>query len=393
MKSELTIVKMALFGTLGLGLLSVWGCNHNSQAAGPPAMPAPVVTVARATKQDVPVYLNEIGRSVAFESVTVTPQVPGRIMERNFQDGADLKKGEQLFKIDPRPYQAQLDAAMAQLAQAKAALDLANTQLKMYASIANTRAVSQLDYETRKNTVEVDETQVQAAEAAVENAKLNLDYCTIDSPIDGRAGERLVDVGNVVQANTTGLLLIQHLDPIYADFTITERDLPAVQEVMARGFLKALVRVPSDPVEKARSGNVTFVDNNVQNATGTVTLRATIPNPDHHFWPGQFVNVTLILSTDKSAVLVPNEATQVSQQGPYVYVVKPDNTVDLRQVTVGQQQGENVVVTSGLAGGENVVVTGQLTLRPGAQVRVQPAPSGAPPSSQAGGGSNTGGGR
>jgi membrane fusion protein, multidrug efflux system len=391
MKSGFAIINVALSGTL---LLAVWGCNHNSQAAGPPTMPPPVVTVARATKQDVPVYLNEIGRSVAFESVTVTPQVPGRIMERNFQDGAELTKGQLLFKIDPRPYQAQLDAAMAQLAQAKADLDLANTQLKMYASIANTRAVSQLDYETRKNTVEVDETHVQAAEAAVENAKLNLDYCSIDSPINGRAGVRLVDVGNVVQANTTGLLLIQHLDPIYADFTITERDLPQVQQEMARGFLKTLVRVPSDPLEKARSGNVTFVDNSVQNATGTVTLRATIPNADSHFWPGQFVNVMLILSTDKAAVLVPNEATQVSQQGPYVYVVKPDNTVDLRQVTVGQQQGENVVVTSGLTGGENVVVTGQLTLRPGAQVRIQPAaPNGAPASGQATGGSGTGGGR
>jgi multidrug efflux system membrane fusion protein len=391
MKSEFAVINIALSGTL---LFAVWGCNHNSQAAGAPAMPAPVVTVARAIKQDVPVYLNEIGRSVAFESVTVTPQVPGRIMERTFADGADLKKGQVLFKIDPRPYQAQLDAAMAQLAQAKAALDLANTQLKMYASIANTRAVSQLDYETRKNTVEVDETQVQAAEAAVENAKLNLDYCTIESPIDGRAGVRLVDVGNVVQANTTGLLLIQHLDPIYADFTITERDLPEVQQEMSRGYLKTQVRVPSDPVDKARSGNVTFVDNNVQNATGTVNLRATIPNGDHHFWPGQFVNVTLILSTDKAAVLVPNEATQVSQQGPYVYVVKPDSTVDLRQVTIGQQQGENVVVTSGLAGGESVVVTGQLTLRPGAQVRIQPAtPNGVPVSSQETAGGSAGGGR
>src|SRR5207245_6625874 len=185
-------------GSKGIGaaaalvaLLAIAGCGKKStQAAGPQF--APLVTVARATSRDVPVYLEEIGRSGAFESVTVTPQISGRITERTFQDGAELKKGQLLFTIDPRPYQAQLDSAQAQAAQSKAALDLAKTQLKMYDSIANTRAVSQLDVETKKNTVAVDEAQVQANEAAVENAKLNLDYCYIHSPIDGRAGMRLV---------------------------------------------------------------------------------------------------------------------------------------------------------------------------------------------------------
>jgi multidrug efflux system membrane fusion protein len=378
MRSKLTfgITRMALAGVL---VLAIAGCEHETQAASPQEFPAPAVTVTKAIAQDVPVYLNEIGKSGAFESVTVTPQVPGRILERNFEDGSDLKKGQLLFTIDPRPYQAALDVATAQLAEAKATLDLANTQLKMYASIAGTRAVSQLDFETKKNTVAVDEAQVQAAEAAVENAKLNLDYCSIHSPIDGRAGARLVDAGNVVQANTTPMLLIQRLDPIYADFTVTERDLSQVQQELAHGSLKTMVRIPVDPPSKARAGNVTFVDNNVQNSTGTVNLRATIANHDHHFWPGQFVNVMLILSTAKSAVLIPNQATQVSQQGPFVYVVKSDSTVDLRQVTLGQRQGDNVVVTSGLTAGENIVVTGQLTLRPGAKVRVVPSgPAGAP---------------
>jgi membrane fusion protein, multidrug efflux system len=357
-------------------LLAISGCGKKStQAAGPPQF-APLVTVAQATARDVPVYLEEIGRSGAFESVTVTPQIAGRITERSFQDGAELTKGQLLFTIDPRPYQAQLDSAQAQLAQSKAALDLARTQLKMYDSIANTRAVSQLDVETKKNTVAVDEAQVQANEAAVENAKLNLEYCYIHSPIDGRAGMRLVDVGNVVQTNTTALLLIQRLDPIYADFTVTEADLPEVQRELARGTLQALVRVPSDPPNRAREGKLTFVDNTVQNATGTVNLRATIPNGDHHFWPGQFVNVTLVLATSKGAVLIPNQATQISQQGPYVYVVKPDNTAELRQVSLGQRQGDDVVVTKGVAAGERVVVTGQLTVAPGRQVRVQ---EGGPP--------------
>jgi multidrug efflux system membrane fusion protein len=222
----------------------------------------------------------------------------------------------------------------------------------------------------------VDEAQVQANEAAVEQAKLNLDYCYIHSPIDGRAGMRLVDVGNVVQTNTTGLLLIQRLDPIYADFTVTEADLPEVQRQLARGTLQALVRIPSDPPNNARDGKLTFVDNQVQNATGTVNLRATISNSDHHFWPGQFVNVTLVLATVKGAVLIPNQATQISQQGPYVYVVKPDSTAELRQVTLGQRQGDDVVVTKGVAPGEPVIVTGQLTVAPGGKVTVQ---AGAPP--------------
>ncbi|PYU32528.1 MAG: efflux RND transporter periplasmic adaptor subunit [Acidobacteria bacterium] len=363
-------------------LLATSGCAKKStQAAGPPQS-APLVTVARATAHDVPVYLDEIGRSGAFESVTVTPQISGRITERHFEDGAELEKGQLLFTIDPRPYQAQLDSAQAQLAQSKAALDLAKTQLKMYGSIANTRAVSQMDVETKKNTVAVDEAQVQAAEAAVENAKLNLEYCYIHSPIDGRAGMRLVDVGNVVQTNSTGLLLIQRLDPIYADFTITEGDLPQVQRELARGTLQALVRIPSDPPNRAREGKLTFVDNMVQNATGTVNLRATIPNRDHHFWPGQFLDVTLVLATAKGAVLIPNQATQISQQGPYVYVVKPDDTAELRLVTLGQRQGDDVVVTKGVADGERVVVTGQLTVAPGGKVRVQEAaPANAPPPS------------
>jgi multidrug efflux system membrane fusion protein len=366
-------------------LLASSGCSKKStQAAGPPQF-APLVTVARATAHDVPIYLEEIGRSGAFESVTVTPQISGRITERHFQDGAELEKGQLLFTIDPRPFQAQLDSAQAQLAQSRAALDLAKTQLKMYDSIANTRAISQLDLETKKNTVAVDEAQVQTSEAAVENAKLNLEYCYIHSPIDGRAGMRLVDVGNVVQTNTTGLLLIQRLDPIYADFTITEADLPEVQRQLARGTLQALVRIPADPPNRAREGKLTFVDNTVQNATGTVNLRATTANSDHHFWPGQFVNVTLVLSTAKAAVLIPNQATQISQQGSYVYVVKSDGTAELRPITLGQRQGDDVVVTKGVAAGEQVVVTGQLTVAPGAKVRVQEAgPANGPGGASAG---------
>ncbi len=360
-------------------LLAIAGCNKSNVRAAGSAPPAPLVTVVNATAQDVPKYLDEIGRNTAFESVTVTPQLAGRIVERHFSDGENLQKGQLLFVIDPRPYKAQLDSAQASLEQAKAALDLAKIQFARDEEIIGTRAISKQDYDTKKNTVDVDQAQVEAAQAALETAKLNLEYCYIHSPIDGRAGARLVDAGNVVQANSTALLSIQRIDPIYATFTVTESDLPEVQQRMSRGTLNASVRLPSDPENAARSGRVEFLDNAVQNGSGTVNLRATLSNSDHHFWPGQFVNVKLVLNTAKQAVLIPNEAAQISQQGPFVYVVKPDDTAELRPVKLGQRQGNDVVVTEGLAPNERVVLAGQMLVRPGAKVRVvSNAPSAAP---------------
>lgn len=350
-------------------VLAGTGCNRGEVQAAAPA-PAPLVTVVRAETRDVPAYLDEIGRTSAFESVTVSPQVGGRIVERRFQDGAELKRGQLLFVIDPRPFQAQVDSARATLAQQKAALEYAGIQFARDEEIIATKAISKQDYDTKKNAVDVGKAQVEAAQAALETAQLNLEYCYIHSPIDGRAGRRLVDVGNVVQANSTALLLIQHLDPIYADFTITERDLPQVQQDMARGQLQTLVRIPSEQADSSRAGKVTFLDNTVQNGSGTVNLRATVANRDGHFWPGQFVAVRLILGIDRRAVLIPNQAVQISQKGPYVFAVKPDGTAELRLVTLGQRQGDDVVVKQGISPGEMVVLAGQMTVVPGGKVRV-----------------------
>lgn len=371
-----------VFAGLVLLLLAANACGRSNAQAAAPAMPPPLVTVVKATAQDVPKYLDEIGRNAAFEAVTVTPQVGGRITERHFQDGENLKTGQLLFVIDPRPYKAQLDAAQATLAQAKAALDLAKIQFARDEQVIGTRAISQQDYDTKKNTVDVDQAEVESAQAALETAQLNLEYCYIHSPIDGRAGARLVDVGNVVQANSTSLLSIQRLDPIYANFTVTESDLPEVQKQMAHGGLKASVRLPSDSDATARIGRVEFLDNAVQNGSGTVNLRATLSNNDHHFWPGQFVDVKLVLTTEKAAVLIPNLAAQISQKGPFVYVVKPDDTAELRPIKLGQPQGDEVVVTSGVRADERVVVTGQMLIRPGGKVRVAPAASASDSGSQ-----------
>ena len=375
-------------GRRALGLLLVLpfvvasvSCNKsNARAEGPAGFPPPLVTVVQATAQDVPRYLDEIGRNTPFESVNVTPQVGGQVTERHFQDGENLKKGQLIFVIDPRPYKAQLDSAKANLAQAQAALELAKIQFARDQELVGTRAISKQDYDTKKSTVDVSEAQVEAAKAAIETAQINLDYCYIHSPIDGRAGARLVDVGNVVQANGASLLSIQRIDPIYATFTVTEHDLAEVQKKMSRGMLKAHVRLPGEAENAGRSGNVEFLDNAVQNATGTVNLRATIPNADRHFWPGQFVNVRLVLDMEKGTVLVPSQATQVSQKGPFVYVVKSDDTAELRPVTLGQRQGNDVVITSGLAAGERVVLAGQLLIQPGGKVHVS---TGVPPTAPA----------
>ena len=356
----------------GLLLSAAVGCRKKNVQA-PTAMPDPLVTVVKATVQDVPQYLDEIGKNAAFESVAVTPQVGGPITERHFEDGATLKRGQLLFVIDPRPYQAQVDSAQASLAQAKAALDYDRIQFARYAEVIDTRAVSKSDYDTKKNAVDVDQAKVDAAEASLTTAKLNLEYCYIRSPIDGRAGARLVDVGNVVQPNSTPLLSIQRIDPIYASFTVTESDLPQVQQGLARGTLKAEVRLPSDADDAARVGRVEFLDNSVQSGSGTVCLRATVANADHHFWPGQLVNVRLVLTTEKAAVLIPSQAAQISQQGPFVLVVKSDDTAEFRPVKLGQRQRDQVVVMAGILPNERVVLTGHMLVRPGAKVRIEGA--------------------
>ena len=354
--------------------LTVAGCDRKAPAAF--ERPPSPVTVAAATVQDVPIYLDAIGKFVAREVVSIQPQVSGRITQIHFVDGADLKAGQVLFTIDPRPYQAQVNIAEANLGQARAALELAKINFDRVASVTDQRAVSRQDYDAKKNAVEVVDAQVKQSQAALENARLNLDYCTIRSPINGRAGQRLVDLGNVVTANSGSLLVIQRLDPIYADFTITENDLTAVQRNMARGSLKVEVRLPDEP-QKPRAGQLTFLDNSVQDGTGTIRLRATISNEDRRFWPGRFANIRVILGMEQNAVLISAEAPQRSAKGLFVYVIKPDSTAELRPITMGQRQGDLVVIQKGLSAGERVVTTGQLGVTPGGKVRIaQPATDG-----------------
>ena len=347
-------------------------CKRVQGAQAAPQRPPAPVSVATALEQDVPVYLDQIGKNAAPEVVTIQAQVPGRIVKIHFNDGATIKRGDLLITIDPRPYQAQLQSAQASLGRNQAELDLARVELQRVERLIRDDAISRQEYDSRRSAVAVAEAQVRLSAAAVATAKLNLEYCFIHSPIDGRAGQRLVDLGNVVTpAAGNALVVIQRLDPMYADFTVAENDLTAVQRSVAAGKARVEVRLPDDP-DGARSGALTFLDNAVQDGTGTVKLRAAVPNADWRFWPGRFVKVRLILGTQKGAVLVPATATQTSAKGPFVYVVKDDSTAELRPITVGQRQGDLVAVAQGLKGGERVVTAGQLAVTPGGKVKSQP---------------------
>ena len=398
----------ALFLAISGLCATLLGCVNKAQPnfSRPPA---PVV-VSTAVSQDVSNYMDALGKIVARETVSIQPQVSGRIITIHFADGANVKRGQLLFTIDPRPFEANLKQAQANLAkdiaakkqtEANLAREVARenwglAQVKRYSTLVEQGVVAReqyeqirVDYDTLKANTEAARAAVRSADetikvdnAAIENTKVQLSYCYIHSPIDGRAGQRLVDIGNVVNPGGAGnsdsnskvsnnaLLVIERLDPIYADFTISQNNLSHVQDQMRAGTLLAEVRLPdstSDPI----SGRLTFVDNAVQTETGQVTLRATVPNPDHRFWPGRFVNVRLLLGTVQGAVLVPATAPQTSAAGSYVYVIKPDSTAEQRTVSLGQRQGDLIVVEKGVSAGEKVVVNGQLGVTPGGPVKIE----------------------
>lgn len=412
-------------GLAALAVMSFTGCSKNAAQQGFERPPAPV-SVSAAVAEDVPTYLDAIGKTVAREVVTIQPQVSGRITKIHFTDGENVRKGDLLFTIDTRPFEAALnqaqanvqkDAALKKQAEANLAREIAqakwgDVQVARYRTLAEQGVVAREQYEefrANQDSLNANVGSARAAvnsaaetikvdTAAVEAAKVQLSYCSIRSPIDGRAGQRLVDVGNVVNpggasGNTgasdqtsdsaKGLLVIERLDPIYADFTISQNDLASVQQQMRAGRLKTEVRLP-DSADEPVIGQLTFLNNSVADTTGTVSLRATIPNSGHLFWPGRFVNIRLVLNTIHQAVLVPASAPQMSAKGSFVYVVKPDASAEQRPVSLGQRQGDLIVVESGVAAGEQVVTAGQLGVTPGGKVHIaQPEASPA-----AGNGSN-----
>jgi multidrug efflux system membrane fusion protein len=330
------------------------------------------VTAAKARLDDVPVTIDAVGTVQALNTVTIRTQVDGRLMRLAFTEGQDVRKGDILAEIDPALYQAQYDQAVAKRAQDEANLANARVDLARYERLLVGAYASKQQHATQKASVAQLEALVRADKAAIDNAKTTLDYATIRSPIDGRAGIRLVDVGNILHASDqTGIVVITQLKPIYVVFTLPQQALPAVQKAEGKAKVSALGPDNATPIE---IGELTVIDNQIDQQTGTVRLKATFANPKLALWPGQFVNVRLMLDTMKNVLVAPSQAVQRGPSGAFVYVLGPDNIAKMRPVTTGRQDETIAVVTSGIAPGDILVTSGFSRLSDGAKVRVMSAP-------------------
>jgi len=330
-------------------------------------MTRPVET-AVAVQKDVPVSVAAFGNLTPPEDVNIKSQVSGQITEIHFTDGQDLVSGDLLFLIDPSSYKAELEKAQAQVAQDLADLNLKKSTLERNSKLVQDKLLSQQDFDKYTTDVTQAEAKIKLDTASVDMAKITLDYCYIRSPVSGRAGKRMVDAGNIIEANTGPTLVnIKTVDTMYLDFTIPETDLPLTRAAMANNTLKVEFTVQGD-AKNVYSGTLKFLDNSVDNKTGTIMLRAVVDNKERKLWPGQFANIRLILGEEKGAVIVPYDAVQIGPDGPYLYAVRPDNTAELRQVKSGSRIGSEIVIESGVKSGERVVTSGQMGICEGMPV-------------------------
>jgi multidrug efflux system membrane fusion protein len=354
-------------------LLVVTACGRGQSKGAPQAGPVPV-TVGKVIEKSMPVRVAAIGNVQAYNSVSVRALVTGAVVRVRFREGQVVKEGELLFQIDPRPFQAALAQAQSTLARDQAQARNARADVERYASLVKKEYVTVQQYESARATAKALEATVRADRAAVETARINLGYCAIRAPLTGRTGQLLVQEGNIVQASAqTPLVVIQQLQPIYVAFSVPERLLPQLRQ---RGEPRSLRVIAAPPGgDGAHQGSLSFVDNSVNTTTGTILLKATFPNADQALWPGQFVNVTVTVAERPHAVVAPSAAVQRGQSGDYVFVVKPDGTVESRPVVVaaGGASGQEAVIEKGLAPGETVVTDGQLRLTPGSRVAVKEA--------------------
>jgi membrane fusion protein, multidrug efflux system len=360
------IVMLAFAGAAGLA----WHLMHDSAAATiPSAHDASVPVVADvARSQDVPIYLAGIGTVQAFNTVTIRTRVDGQVDKVAFTEGQDVKAGDLLAQIDPRPLQAQLEQAQAQKASHEAQLADAKLDLQRFSSLEKRGAATGQSVDTQRALVAQLEANIQADQAAIDAATVQLGYTTIAAPISGRTGVRLVDQGNIVHAtDQTGLVVLTQIEPISLVFSLPEDALPDVARAMAKDSLKVLA-FSRDGKTQLGDGTLALIDNQIDQTTGTIRLKATFPNKDHALWPGQFVNARLYLSVRRDGITVPAAVVQRGPQGTYAYVIKPDSTVEMRPIAVAQLRDGVALVDAGLRAGERVVVDGQYKLRPGARV-------------------------
>lgn len=360
---------------LAVSALLFAGCRTAAPAAK--ALPPVPVTVARAATANVPTRLEAIGSVQPVNTVTVKSLVGGQLQSVGFQQGEEVHKGQVLFRIDPQPYTAALAQAQANLARDLANDAQARTEARRYSDLARQGIVSAEQNEQLQAAASADDSVVSADRAAVESAKLNLSYCTITSPIDGRTGSLLVQPGNVVQANATILVTINQISPIYVSFSVPEQYLLQVKSDNARSSLQ--VTAHGQGAADTEFGRLSFINNAIDNTTGTIQLMATFPNTSERLWPGEYVNTEVTLSISENAVVVPSTAVLTGQSDMYVYVLTNKNTVENRVVTPSITVNGMTVITKGILPGETVVTDGQLALFPGAKVAVSrgaPAPSG-----------------
>jgi len=345
---------------------------NSAQSVARVVPPAPVM-VAQVSQEAVPVQLGTVGSVQQYTTVSVKSLVDGQIFKAGFEEGQYVHKGDLLFLVDPRPFEAALQKAQAALESDKAQALRGDLDLKRFETLAQKDYAPQQQYEQARATADVAHASVLADEAAIDQAKLSLEYCQIRSPIDGRTGNMLVNVGNLVKANdTVALVMINQIRPIYVSFTIPEQSIADVRRRMADGKLYVDVTIPGDPGAPVR-GEITFINNQVDTSTGTIQLKATFPNLDDRLVPGQFVQVKMTLAMLSAALVVPSQAIQTGQKGTYVYVVKANKTVEQRPVEVGPTVDTKSVIQKGLEVGEQVVTDGQLRLFPGAAVEIRNA--------------------
>ena len=347
------------------------GCSGDAKkGAGDAGVP---VLVTRAIETNVPVLIDPppVGHVMPYSTVTIRPQVGGVLSRVHFQEGQEVKKGDLLFTIDPRPTQAALDAARANLARDQALLENARIQFDREQKLFDQKLVSQDQFDTSKAGLDTLEGTLQSDQAAIANAGLNLEFTLIRAPFDGRTGSLQFHEGNVVKAPDDTLLTINQIHPIYVAFAVPEQYLPEIKREMREKTLKVMATFQN--MDAPPQGELTFIDNAVDTTTGTIQLKATFPNEDNALWPGQFVQVALTLSELTNAIVVPSQAVQTGQNGDFIYVVKPDQTVEQRPVTIGITSQGGTVVQSGLKAGETVVTDGQLRLVPGVKVNIKTA--------------------
>jgi membrane fusion protein, multidrug efflux system len=342
------------------------------------AMPPVPVTAGIVRTADVPVLLSAIGTVQAYNMVTIKSRVDGQILKVDFKEGDEVKAGAPLFQIDPRPYKATLDQALANLEKDQANLTNAQRNLARDAQIVQSKlAISQQQFDTDKTTVAADQAIVDSDKAQVETARLNLSYSTITSPINGRLGARLVDVGNLVHASDpTGLVTIAQVKPIFVSFTVPQDNLAAVRQEQAKVPL-VVKAYAGDNKTLLGEGQLTLVDNSVDQATGTIHLKAAFPNAKERLWPGQFVNLQVVLMIRKNVPTVPAQTVQQGPDGQYAYVIGKDDRVTRRTVEIAAVQDGVAVVSEGLRPGDRVVVDGQYRLFQGARIRVEKPAAGA----------------